>query len=144
MMYDHPTDMYVAGFIGSPPMNFIDCTMREDHGKALLDATHFVIDVSNLVAKMETKPIGTELIAGVRPSEIVVSEERADASSIPAEVYAIEPMGIVSVIDFKVGDHLVKAKVPASFKTAVKDKLWLSINKERLHIFDKKTEKNLL
>jgi len=144
VVYNHPKNLFVAGFVGSPPMNFIDCIFEEKEGRAFLNAKSFALDVSNLKNEIKKRSTSSELILGVRPSDVSLHKSRPPEENIEAEVYTIEPMGIEAVIDLKVGEHLIKSKVRATFKVDVGQKVWMIFDKNRIHIFDKKTKEAIL
>jgi len=143
-LYNHPKNLLVAGFVGSPPMNFMDCIFEEKDGRAFLNVKSFTLDMSNLKNEITKQSTSSDLILGVRPSDISLHKSRPSEENIEAEVYTIEPMGIETVIDLKVGEHLIKSKVRATFKVDVGQKVWMIFDKNRIHVFDKKTKEALL
>jgi multiple sugar transport system ATP-binding protein len=143
VLYDHPKDLFVAGFIGSPSMNFIDCTFVEKNGRGFLDAGEFVYDVSELKEVIKKYSTSSELILGVRPEHISVSKEKAGKDSIHAEVDVSEPMGHRMIINLKIGRHFLKANVQ-KIKVNMEERVWVLFDRSKLHIFDKKTEKAII
>lgn len=143
-IYDKPVDTFVAGFIGSPPMNFIDCSFVEKNGTAILDAGAFTSDVSELKGPIKEKATGSELILGLRPEDVSVQKERTPGELIQSEVYVIEPLGYELIIDLKVGDGIVKAKSASDFAAKIGDTLWMKFDKNKMHIFDRKTQKAII
>ena len=139
MLYKTPADTFVGGFIGSPPMNFIDCTYTTRNEKAYMDAGSFKIDVINMREIIDKEAKGSELVLGVRPEDMGVYKEKPTGESIEAEVYALEPLGSEVIIDAKIGEALVKSRGSPDFTANIGDKIYLTINKEKMHIFDKAT-----
>ena len=139
--YHSPLSMFVAGFLGSPPMNFIDCSFVNKDGKAFLDAGTFTLDVSELAAAIKEKSTTGEVALGVRPEDTVVQEDRPRGEAVEAEVYVLEPLGAQIVVDLKIGENILKAETHEGFAASVGDKVWVSFRRNKLHIFDKKTEK---
>jgi multiple sugar transport system ATP-binding protein len=139
-VYDHPSNAWVAGFIGSPAMNLFDCTFTPRDGGGILDAGDFSIelpsDIADLVHKHTT---GSEVILGVRPEDISVAKKQ-EVGSIEGSVYVIEPVGDSAIVDANVGKYLVKARAGASFVAEIEEKVYLTFNKEKIHIFDKKQQ----
>ena len=88
---------------------------------------------------IDEKAKGSELTLGVRPEDIHVYKEKPKEESIDAEVYALEPLGSEIIIDSKIGESLVKAKGSADFKADIGEKIYLILNRNRMHIYDKKT-----
>ena len=143
--YHSPSSTFVAGFLGSPPMNFIDCSFADKGGKAFLDAGTFTIDVSELAAVIKEKSTSSELVLGVRPEDTLVQEGRPGGDAVEAEVYVVEPLGAEIIVDLKIGENILKAVAPeGSVPTKIGDKVWVSFRKNKVHIFDKKTEKTIV
>src|SRR5512143_1548381 len=91
-VYAKPANMFVGGFIGSPPMNFLPCTLRS---KAPLE-----IDCLGLVIRPHTEhaPLGGELVAGIRPEEVFVTiERRTEGAEVTVSV--TEPAGSFTWVD---------------------------------------------
>lgn len=140
-LYDHPNDLFVAGFIGSPTMNFLECERVEKDRKVFLQFEKFVLDVTDMREALEGG--GRKLVLGVRPHDISV-EPRGTKQGIEAEVYLLEPIGDQNIIDLKIGSQLVKAVVPRSVKVGEGSRLGIALDMNRVHVFDKETEKALV
>ena len=144
-IFNKPANLFVAGFIGSPPMNFIPCSLSVKEKETYLDAEFCKIPISSDIAELITKnATGSELILGVRPEDVHLSKSKTADSILQAEVYVTEPLGSEIIIDLKIGDIIIKARTEPTFITHPGDKVWMSINKERMHLFDKKTEKAII
>jgi multiple sugar transport system ATP-binding protein len=138
-IYFCPSNIWVAGFIGSPPMNFLDCTLVEKNGQSILDAGEFQVPLAKEISDVIRKDCSTpELVLGVRPEDMRV-DRRPVPNGIPAKVYVTEPIGDSVIVDLRVGAALVKAKADAKFETRIEDTVYLTFNAERIHVFDKKT-----
>jgi multiple sugar transport system ATP-binding protein len=145
-IYQHPADLFVAGFIGTPPMNFIECQLEREESQPVLRNTHFSLPIREaLAARTESLPEGKELILGVRPEHIrVISQSEEDA--MPAEVYVLEPHSNELVLDLKMGDMIIKArddKKELGFKPEVGQRVWMRFLQDAVHLFDKETGKRL-
>ena len=93
-IYDHPTNMFVAGFIGTPPMNFLDCTLIEKDGSYFLDSGEFILSISHDIGRIvREKATGSELILGIRPEDISLEKKQTHEEVIKSEVYITEPLG---------------------------------------------------
>ena len=144
-IFNHPSNLFVAGFIGSPPMNFVDCTITEKDGLYFLDAGIFTIPISDDVSKIiKEKATSSELILGVRPEDAYIEKKRTPSNLIEAEVYVTEPLGSEVIIDLKVGNNLIKARTTPDFVISMGEKVWIGFNEEKIHLFDKKTEKAII
>jgi multiple sugar transport system ATP-binding protein len=140
-LYSNPSNRFVANFIGSLSMNFIDCTLIEKDNRTLLDATDFQIDVTKLADVIKKNVSNSELIMGIRPEDVEVNTQRKTEDSIQSEVYITEPIGPKTVVSLSIGNTKIKSMVPETFHTKIGEKLWTNFNMKKLHIFDKKSEK---
>ena len=138
--YGSPSSIFVAGFMGSPPMNFIDCSFVQKEGRAFLDAGTFTLDISEFAAIIREKSASTELKLGIRPEDILLERERPRGDAVEAEVYVVEPLGSEIIVDLRVGESMLRARSPPGLVLKIGDKVWLIFRREKLHIFDGKTE----
>ena len=143
-VYNHPNNLFVAGFIGSPSMNFIEGTLKEMDNKLYLDSGEFRLDMTELGEPVLGEVKGKEVILGIRPEHISVGSKPLAAYAFQGEVYVVEPLGDQAILDFKIGSSIVRAIVPPYFKADVGNRLWLSFSKENFHMINKKTEEVIL
>jgi len=140
-IFQHPASLFVAGFIGSPPMNFVDCTLLEEP-VCCLDAGCFTLPISTDIKDIIVKNAeSSALILGFRPEDVEITTKKTPGSLAQAEIYVTEPLGSETIVDFKIEDVLLKAKAPADFQGKLGDKFWIKVDQEKIHVFDKKTEK---
>lgn len=141
-IFYHPANLFVAGFIGSPPMNFMDSTFKEKNGSCFLDAGTFILPIPNDIGQIiKERATTSELILGIRCEDIFLGKKRTREKFVEAEVYVTEPLGSEVIVDAKVGPNLIRAKTTPDFANNIGDKVWIGLNKKRMHLFDKKTEK---
>jgi len=139
-IYDHPATLFVAGFIGSQPMNFVDVTLAE--GPALVDEKGaFRLPIPESVAKKLT--VGAPLRMGIRSEDVEIVPELS-SSSIPAEVVVAEPLGDETIFCMRAaGGHLILSKAPPTLEMQSGQKAGLQFDLDRLHVFDVATGKAL-
>jgi multiple sugar transport system ATP-binding protein len=138
-VYNKPRNLFVAGFLGSPPMNFIDCTLKKG---GILESKIFRLQLPVLIAGAVSKETELEAVLGFRPEDVTLTYDPA-CEGIEAEVYMYEPLGSESIADLKTDGGLVKAKTAPDFKLKIGDKLWFTIRQDAMHVFDKKTQEAL-
>jgi len=145
-VYNYPKNIFVAGFIGSPPMNFIDFTLTASSDKQVIDAGSFRIELpGDLGEVLVNKARTQELVLGVRPEHIKVFTEKPSMKNIiEAEVYVVEPLGSETILDLKIGEYLIKARIPGTISTSVGGKVWLLFDMDKIHVFDKKSGKAII
>ena len=141
-IYFHPANVFVAGFIGTPPTNFFDCTLIREK-QYVFDVGPFVYPVPESLLK-KAESWSSSLVLGVRPQDVFVHLKSPSSGAIKANLEIDEPLGDRQVLDLKVGDYLVKALVLPDFKADLGAELWLEFPSDKIYVFDKKTGKNLL
>ena len=127
-IYDHPANIFVAGFIGTPTMNFFPATV-EDH---MLSGTGFRL-------KLEAAPKLGRVIAGLRP-EALKPAAPSDELPMDMKVDVVEVMGSDQYIYGQVGEETLTARLEPHFKVAPGDRLRLRVDTDQLHLFDPETE----
>ena len=131
-LYDEPKNMYVAGFIGSPRMNFIPVTVSNGRAKA----SGFELELP--------KSTGVEEgVLGIRPEDLD-EHPREGGPEIELRTEVVEVLGSDQYLYGKVGGDEVIARVDPHFKVAPGDRVRLGLNTRRLHLFDSKTEQAVL
>ncbi len=130
-LYDHPANMYVAGFIGSPKMNFIPVTIQGTTVKG-----------SGITLDLPTAPGVEKGILGIRPEGL--TDPTMSGPQVEMRVDVVELLGSDQYLYGKVGAEDVIARVEPHFKASVGEKVPLSVNMRRIHLFDAETEKALL
>ncbi len=139
-IFDRPTRKFVAGFIGSPSMNFFEGKISRGNGKFVFvgDSFKFPIRASKMVEKASTLD---NVTLGIRPEDLYVSNKRED-SNVPAKVYTIEPLGSETIISLKVGNQVYKAKMRGKGQgMSLGQKVYLSFDVNDAHLFDQKGER---
>ncbi|MFO1070588.1 MAG: sn-glycerol-3-phosphate ABC transporter ATP-binding protein UgpC [Geminicoccaceae bacterium] len=130
-LYDRPANLFVAGFIGSPAMNFIDATVRRANG------TVAAVAADGTALPLPPSAGGTEgqkVVYGVRPEHL---ELRTDGSGLPAEVIVVEPTGAEMLVVNKFAGSEIQSVFRERFKLNPGDKISLAPKLEHVHIFDK-------
>jgi multiple sugar transport system ATP-binding protein len=141
-IYNGPSDAFVAGFVGSPPMNLIDVSLRQMDGEAYLEFSSFKYRLPQSVQQAIISHGQTPgLIMGIRPEHVHISKQRTNENSATVEVYVLEPLGSEVVVDLKLEDIIIKAKASPEFKAAVGENVYASFDPSKIHIFDGQTGK---
>ena len=141
-IYNKPANMFVAGFIGSPRMNFIE--MQIEDGK--LVAGDIKISLSSEIA--EKLHDYKSLIAGIRPEDIYPVDRGIPPNVKPlvmrGTVDFIETLGSDTIIHIKVGDILLIAKVPGGYSANIGEKIEVALDLNKLHIFEKSGKRAII
>ena len=140
-LYDHPVNQFVAGFIGSPPMNFFHGRLKADGNVVLFDGDSFQLHLPPDRAASLADRVGKRVVMGIR------SEDFRDAGSGPATgremkavVEVVEPMGSEIFLYLKTGTHdTFVARVEAHVEATVNSTIPFVVNMEKAHFFDHDT-----
>jgi multiple sugar transport system ATP-binding protein len=141
-LYDHPVNIFVAGFIGSPAMNFATATSE---GKDLL-LGGVKLELSGQQAKAaDSRADGANVLIGFRPEHIELANgQGGDAVRFPAKVDVVEYLGNEELIHAKTEGNEVVALLPSDKKVGVGDTVNFAVPMDKLHIFDPDSEKTLV
>ena len=140
-LYNQPANKFVAGFIGSPAMNFAAVTVTEANGSLIAQNSGFRIKLPDQTAQRLRGHIGHEVTLGVRPEDLTVAGSAdLDQPCFDAVIEVVEQLGSEILLDMKVGEGVMVASVEPTVRVKVRDKLRVAIRPSRLHVFDAKTE----
>ncbi|PHJ62173.1 sugar ABC transporter ATP-binding protein [Nostoc linckia z18] len=143
-IYNHPANLFVAEFIGSPPMNFIPV---EFHAPLLITHSHFRFTLPEIWANSLQKYDGKTLILGIRPEHLNLSLPAT--KNLPVQVDLVENLGNDSFLAVKIAEpdsqpksisNYLQVRIPPERFVQVGEQLWLSLNPEKIHFFDPETE----
>jgi multiple sugar transport system ATP-binding protein len=128
-VYDDPADTYVGGFIGTPPMNFLEATV--DDGRVQLSGGEFQLPDSKRLS-------GRPLLLGIRAEAITVEDEPRGAS-IRATVIVLEPLGSHNLLTVQSGDDMLKVATPPHVFRPIDSEVWLRLEPDRIRWMDRET-----
>src|SRR5262244_1265302 len=140
-LYGRPANRFVAGFIGSPSMNFVEVTIAEANGGLWTESSGFRVKVpADRIERLRPYK-GQHIALGIRPEDLRLAGggDPADAT-FDALVEVVEPLGSEILLDVKVGSSVIVARVEPSVRLKIHDKMRLVLHPERVHFFDNKTE----
>ena len=146
-VYANPKNLFVAQFIGSPGMNFLNCTAKNGDGQLSLKMSagghDFTISKQLQEVIKEQNAANKKLILGVRPEDVNLSMKE-EQNFLPGEVYIEEKMGSYNIVDVKYGDEVVKVRTLPSTDVEIGQKVFISFDMERLRLFDSETEQSIM
>jgi multiple sugar transport system ATP-binding protein len=142
-IFNHPANLFVAGFIGDPTMNFVECTARLEAGELRLQAETFAVEIPPGGVRAEIERLAAEdgFVFGIRPNSLAVSHQKTAREHIEARVYISEPVGEWQTLSVELGKQIIKAIVSDNFKSTIGETVWLGFDLPNMHIFDKKSGK---
>jgi len=133
-VYEKPSNMFVASFIGSPAMNMFEGELAEKNGDYIANFGIFSLPISKKIAQSISK----ELTLGIRPEHILL-EDKKTAKSMSAKVEVTEPLGREDILLLNVGGVMLTANTRLMKPLNVGDEIWVRFAEAKLQLFDRKT-----
>jgi len=138
--YATPSNLFVAGFIGSPAMNFVPATASSENGRTILTGSCFRIV---LPAERSVENINGDVQIGVRPEELDGPCQSTD-NALPLRVAVKEHLGHTLLVYGYIDDVQIVASLDPHSQVEVDSQIYLSVNVDTLHVFDPETEATLI
>ncbi len=142
-LYNVPNNVFVAGFIGSPSMNFFDATLVNEEGKLFVDTGDFRVQIPDDKKGAYSDHAGKEVIFGIRPEHVHAPEfapPQISPAPLKAEVEIVELLGHELHLFLSSGKNSFVGTVDTRMKVAMGDKIELVMDMKNMHLFDKATE----
>ncbi len=146
-LYDKPVNRFVAGFIGTPPMNFIKGTVIKKESKLYFNEGKFQVKIIDSMVKTIASYLEKEVIFGIRPEDIydkLFVSEAPSENTIRATCEVIEPMGSEAYLYLNTGKSPLTARVGGHDKPAINSEMDLVFDMSKIHFFDKDTDKTII
>jgi multiple sugar transport system ATP-binding protein len=142
-VYDRPANLFVANFIGSPPMNIVRATVKE--GGSVLQATQFSLPVPPSHRFLTAGMGGKNVVVGIRPEHVLdpATPSRGETAPLELTVDIIETLGDELVVHGRVGDDLFIFKRDAHRAPELGSKVAVKVELDAMHIFDAQTEQRI-
>ena len=142
-LYNHPVNKFVAGFIGSPPMNFLTVKVLEEGGSMILDEGSFKIKPHASHVEYLKKFIGKEVSFGIRPEDLAYQKESVD-NCIPTKITVVEPLGADIHLWLTTATQPLVARTEPNYEFKVGDSAYFVPLMSKARFFDKETELSIL
>lgn len=144
-IYDHPANVFVAGFIGSPQMNFLEAKALEKEGRVVLTVGDEQVVLPEDKSKIlkDQGFVGKEVILGIRPENIDNTEEFIAAHKnaiLTTQLEVKELMGAETYLYLSKGKYNLVARVDGTYLGEVGSKITVAIDERKVHVFNKETE----
>jgi multiple sugar transport system ATP-binding protein len=140
-LYEQPETLFVAGFVGSPAMNFVTARLVGGPGLAALVGTTLI----PLNGYQPRGPLHHErdVVVGVRPEHVVLADDAANAHAIEADTLFMEPMGADTLGWFQFGDQRISARLSPQRARAINGRVRLAFVLDHISLFDPTSEARL-
>ena len=140
-LYDDPVNTFVAGFIGTPPMNFFYGALERRNERLVFNEGTFEMEMQPEWTEKLGPEIGKEIVFGVRPEDIgsATAEATPGLPKIRAKLEVVEPMGAETFLYLNTGEHSFIARIDPHRKCRVGDELELAVSLAKARVFDKES-----
>ena len=148
VLYDKPANTFVAGFIGSPAMNFFDGRIDSNgNGQLFVESAALKLEVPEARVDSLKSHVGREVIFGIRPEDIHHASERPNAldgqkANVMCEV--VEPLGSEIYVYLETGPHEFSSRMDSHLKITPGENLQVVFDTNKLHVFDRQTEQAII
>lgn len=141
-IYHHPFNEFVAGFIGEPPANFIDCEIVVEGGKYFVKCQAFQFELNAFWSKQyENSPL-RKVRLGIRPEDICISFDKVENScGLPIDF--VEIQGDRTILTIKVGDRLFLSEVLGDVRPEIGQLVYANFNQDHIHFFSREDGTNI-
>ncbi|MGR3502510.1 ABC transporter ATP-binding protein [Pseudaestuariivita sp.] len=141
-LFKRPANKFVAGFLGSPPMNFLDATLSGAGDRVMAAGDGFNLAIPTDVAARLGRSSG-DIILGIRPSDLNYDASAPDDQALDLRVIVSEYVGAQSVLMCACGGTNVTVELKSETPIALGETLRFAVRPEGVHLFDRKTEEAL-
>lgn len=137
-LYNNPSNRFVAGFIGSPPMNFMNVEVKEEGGKLIIDEGTFNLEVKG--CEYLKSYVGKNVVFGVRPEDLHYAEKEKAGSTIPSKITVIEPLGAEIHLYLNTDNHQFIARTGPEINMKVDQQVYFAPDFSKVSFFDLETD----
>ncbi|MEW6356775.1 MAG: sn-glycerol-3-phosphate ABC transporter ATP-binding protein UgpC [Planctomycetota bacterium] len=143
-VYDYPANQFVAGFIGTPPMNFVKGTVEKSNGGLSFNEGTCRLGLPECFCKKLEDYEGKEVVFGIRPEDVKTSAiDSPSVGRMGVTVNVVEPLGDEMILYLSTGKNELISKVDAHQRVAVNDKVEAMLDLSKAHIFDPASGRNV-
>lgn len=142
-LYDAPVNKFVAGFIGSPPMNFVEGVIKNET-VLMFEGAGLKFPLSAKINKSISVFINQNVILGIRPEDILVNDEGRKLPSFQASIEMTEPMGNETIVYLRTANSRLIARIASRYQPSTSGNITLFLNSGKVLFFDKTTEQTII
>jgi multiple sugar transport system ATP-binding protein len=141
-IYSRPANVYVAGFVGSPAMNFLNGQVTSDGGATVVRGDGWALPLSADNARRAQASTDGHVIVGARHGHVRIVPD-ANGTGLPGRLYTVEPTGDVTFVHFYLGEALLVASTTESFHGRPDQPVRVEFDQQHLYLFDQATQQAL-
>jgi multiple sugar transport system ATP-binding protein len=141
-IYSRPANTFVAGFVGSPAMNFLNGVLSSTNGEAVIHGDGWQLPLSPANSARVRGSSTPEVIVGARHTNLTVLPESSE-TGLAARVYTVEPTGDLTFIHVWLGEQLLVASAPGTYRGTADQPVRIEFDQDNLYLFDAQTKRAL-
>ena len=142
-LYKTPVNRFVAGFLGSPPMNFFDGTLGESDGHLTVSGEDYRLPLPESMRARTQQLRSKEVIVGIRPSAFSIADDSGNGVLLDLPVVLPEYIGSQSVIVSRLGGQQIQIEVSSDTPLGANEMLTFNVDPNNIYLFDPHTEATL-
>jgi len=142
-VFNHPANMFVGGFIGSPPMNMLEGTLAQEGKNWVFDIGGFTYPLTKRLGEYLNERTSYKIVMGIRPEDVILFRKR-NPDTVEIKVDTLEHLGSDLYAGLSTKDITVISRLKPYEKITVGEKVWIQFREGGIHFFDKKSGTRLL
>ncbi|KAA3657484.1 MAG: ABC transporter ATP-binding protein [Chloroflexi bacterium] len=141
-VYDLPSNLFVGGFIGNPPMNFMQGQVQRENGTVKVKIGDFLLNPAEKMQPLLKNYDGKRVVLGIRAENMETLNQPVD-DGVKVRVRVVEPLGSQNLLTVKIGDDTVKVSTHPTFAVVPNQDVWLRFPSDKIRWIDRDSEKVL-
>lgn len=142
-VYDVPADKFVAGFIGTPPMNFLEGQVRRENGSYKVYIGDFALSPIPEMHEILARYDGSHIIAGIR-AENMEALSKPSPDALQVTVLVVEPLGSQNLLTIQIGQDIIKVSTHPDFPAVPDQDIWIRFPSDKIRWIDRESHKTLV
>lgn len=142
-LFKRPVNRFVAGFLGTPPMNFLEGEVRQEADRVMVCGEGYSLQMPDAMAAAALAHSGNQVSMGIRPTDLSLSESAQEGHTLKLEVLVAEYIGAQSVLLCACADARIRVEVTASTPIRTGQVFDFRVDPDGIHLFDRHTENTL-
>ena len=143
-IYERPSNMFVASFLGNPPINFMDGVLAVDAGKALFKSGQMTLTLPTHISERVADQAGRSVVLGIRAEDVAAHGGEINADCLQGRIISVLPVGSDQFLEVDVQAVRLFFRVGKEGQHKVGENVILKVNLNRLHLFDKQNSQSLV
>jgi multiple sugar transport system ATP-binding protein len=136
IVYDQPANEFVGGFIGNPPMNFMQGQVQRENGQTRVSIGGFHLTPAESLQPLLQPYDGKPILLGIRAENMETLNHPAE-DALPVQVLVVEPLGAQNLLTIEIGTDIVKVATHPTFQVAPEDQVWLRFPADKIRWVDR-------